>query len=312
VFPQPAPGVEGDFCDHNPRASVNAGPGGLVAGPEGIWVAHFAWISPSFIDPNNAPAIANSFSNGGPVAGFVHREQQGLITDYLGGTSMHVPGGFMITLHQMGGFFVINKGEGYGHLGMKAFARLSDGAVMFAAAGANPGAASIDGTFSDETFTGKGSILGNVLRVTELGDPDNMIVANGAVLTGDGIADGTRVVRQITGMPQKLGTYAVSIASHVVAAETDISGAYKVLDVTNVTEGSVHVGSMLPNGNGGAFITGQITGTGNVGTYLVSGETTASGTMELNTATETHWMAASAGNPGELMKMTSHVYGVGV
>jgi len=36
VYPQPAAGVEGDFCDHNPRATVDAGPGGLVAGANGL------------------------------------------------------------------------------------------------------------------------------------------------------------------------------------------------------------------------------------------------------------------------------------
>jgi hypothetical protein len=273
-----------------------------------VWVAHFAWISPSFIDPNNAPAIANSFSNGGPVAGFVHRNQQGLITDYLGGTSMHVPGGFMIVLHQAGGFFVINKGEDYAHLGMRAFARLSDGAVMFAAAGANPGAAQITGAVAAETFTGVASILGNVMRVTELGDPDTMTVANGSVITGPDVVDGTRVVRQITGVPGKLGTYALNIASQVVPAGTAINGEYSVLDVSAVTEGSVNLGAMLP---GGAFITQFLTGTGNVGTYVVSG-TAAGGAMELNAAIETNWMAASAGNPGELLKMTTWQYGVGV
>jgi hypothetical protein len=102
-----------------------------------------------------------------------------------------------------------------------------------------------------------------------------------------------------------LGTYALSIASQVVPSGSTITGNYQVLDVTAVTSGMVSVGAMIPNGAAGAFVTGQLTGTGNVGTYIVSGTPTASGAMVLNTAVETKWFATSAGNPGELIKMSS-------
>jgi len=45
VNTQPAPGIEGDFCNKNPRFSVDAGPGGLVAGDKGVVVGRFAWLS---------------------------------------------------------------------------------------------------------------------------------------------------------------------------------------------------------------------------------------------------------------------------
>jgi hypothetical protein len=138
VYYQPAPAVEGDFCDHNPRTTVNAGPGGLVAGETGVMVGRFAWFDPDTpLDPNDAPRIVNPFSAvAQPVVGFVHREQQGLITNWLGGAGMWVPSGFPVTLHQTGGFFVRNMGDDRAELGMKAFAHLDDGSIAFAATGA--------------------------------------------------------------------------------------------------------------------------------------------------------------------------------
>ena len=92
VNTQPAPAVEGDFCNANPRFSVDAGPGGLVAGDHGVVVGRFAWLSNEEVDANDAPAIVNNFG-AGPVAGFVHRDQQGLITGYLQELSMLDSGG---------------------------------------------------------------------------------------------------------------------------------------------------------------------------------------------------------------------------
>lgn len=315
VFPQPVAGTEGDFCDHNPRASVDAGPGGLVAGPEGVWIAHFAWLSPSILDPNSAPAIATSYSNGGPVAGFVHRHQQGLITDYLGGSSMHLPGGFMVTLHQAGGFFVRNKGDGYAFVGMQAYARLFDGAVLFGPPtsrfgginGTNsqaPGDATIAGAVTAQTFDLVGSILGNVLTVTEV---TNGVIQPGAVLSGDNVVEGTRVMQQLHGQqPGGIGVYGLNIGQQVVASGTEISGEYGELEVTSIDAGgSVSIGAMLgPTSNGPAFVTGHLTGTGNVGTYIVDSTSVAAPTT-LSSVCQTKWFATSSGNPGELVKMSS-------
>ncbi|MCV5473623.1 hypothetical protein OFN43_32725, partial [Escherichia coli] len=42
---QQAPGVEGDFASANPKASLLAGEGALVAGANGVVVGRFAWVS---------------------------------------------------------------------------------------------------------------------------------------------------------------------------------------------------------------------------------------------------------------------------
>jgi hypothetical protein len=74
VNTQPAPAVEGDFCNTNPRFSVDARPGGLVAGDNGVVIGRFACLSYEEVDANDAPAIVNNFGAGVPD-GFVHREQ---------------------------------------------------------------------------------------------------------------------------------------------------------------------------------------------------------------------------------------------
>ncbi len=309
VYPQQAPGVEGDFCDHNPRATVDAGPGGLVAHPEGVVVARFGWLEYSQIDPNNAPIIVRSKSTGGLPAGFIHREQQGLITNYLGGSSMVVPGGFPVTLHQAGGFFALNRGAAYAGPGMKAYARLSDGGVVFGAAGGSPGAAATTGSIAASTFAVTGALAGNVLNVTAV---TSGVVVPGATISGTGIVAGTKIVSQLTGAPGGVGTYAVNIAGQT-AASTAIAGTYGTLTVTAITAGNIEAGDVL-TGTGISVpttvtATGPnygLTGVGGLGTYAVDNNTVVASTALAGTdAIETKWFATSGGAPGELIKMSS-------
>jgi len=298
--------VEGDFASHNPRASVLAGPGALVAAPEGVWIGRFAWINASRVDWENAPAIASS-SGAGPVAGFVHRESQGVITDWLAASSMKVNGGMSITLHQAGDFFAMNRGTTYAAPGMKAYARLSDGAVLFAAPGAAPGAAAVTGSIAAGTVTGTGSITGNVLTMTAV----TGTMVNGTTLTGTGVAAGTMVQSQISGTPGGIGAYAVTIGSQNVAS-TAISGTYGIMTVTAAATPGIGVGTVL-TGSGvvaGTTVTQLGTGTGGLGTYYVNNNTVVASTaLAGGTAIETKWFATSGGLAGELVKISSWALG---
>jgi hypothetical protein len=135
VNTQPAPALPGDFCDANPRSSFDAGPGGLVAGPSGVTIGAFAWLNTT--GPLDANGVHTQVLNSGAGAptGFVHREQQGLITLYLAYAGMLIPAGFGVTLLTSGGFWVLNTGAGPSVFGQKAFASNTTGAVAFAAAG---------------------------------------------------------------------------------------------------------------------------------------------------------------------------------
>jgi len=111
----PAPGVAGDFCSANPRASVLAGPGALVAGAAGVYIGRFAWAYPNAGVTNPLTGEVDGYSTvanygAGTPTGFVHREQQALITTFLATNSMLVPTGYPVVLHQAGDFWAVNSG----------------------------------------------------------------------------------------------------------------------------------------------------------------------------------------------------------
>jgi hypothetical protein len=307
VGTQPAPAVAGDFASANPRASVDAGPGGLVAGPLGLYVGRFAWWSFSALDPNDTPAQANNFG-AGPVTGFVHREQQGLITTYLAESGMFIPQGFAVTLMASGDYWCVNDGAAACLVGMKAYANLADGKISFAASGAPGTASGSASSVAASTNSMVGSIADNVLTVT--GSVVG-VIRPGTTISGTGVASGTKIVSQLSGAAGGIGTYAVSIPNQTVAS-TAISGTYGTLTVGGTVAGSFGVGDPL-SGSGvvaGTTITQLITGTGGAGTYAVDNNTVVASTaITAGTSVETKWIAMSAGLTGELIKISSQPLG---
>lgn len=95
---QPAPAVEGDFCTANPYASYPAGEMQLIAGEDGVLVGKFAWI--------NADTGEVSNKGSGPPQGFIHREGQAYIIDWLTEASMKIPPGSEVTVQVSGDYYV--------------------------------------------------------------------------------------------------------------------------------------------------------------------------------------------------------------
>lgn len=301
-----APAVEGDFCDANPRSTVNAGPGGLTAGALGLVMGRFAWISSSRVDGDGAPAVANN-SGLGAVAGFVHREVgQALITVYGDDTSMTIPPGFGVTLHNTGGFWVKNNGSAMAHVGQKAYANYADGKATFAATGTPAAGASVTASIAASTSSVTGSISGNVLTVTAVGSG---VVRPGTTLSGTGVVSGTKVVSQLSGTTGGIGTYSVNYPEQDVAAGTTISGTYGTMTVTAVGSGTVALNGVL-SGSGvvaGTKVTQFLTGTGGTGTYAVDDNTVVSSTTISQTSNvETNWYCKSEGLAGELVKISTN------
>ena len=297
---QPAPAVAGDFASANPRWNVLAGPGGLVAGAFGVTVGRFAWV-----DPANGQTV-NNFGTGAP-SGFVHREQQALITTYLAESSNLVRQGFDVTLMSGGDFWVKNDGSNAVTVGMKAYANYATGQITFNATGTPPEGAVTTGSIAASTFSVTASIADQVMTVTAVGS--GTVVA-GATISGTSVTSGTTVVEQLTGTAGGIGTYAVSVLQ--ATPSTTVSGSYGTFTVTAVASGSVSVGDVLSGSNvtGTPFVTQILTGSGGVGTYAVSvSETAASATVNATSAVETKWLAASVGYAGELIKMSSHLLG---
>lgn len=307
-----APATIGDYCDKNPRYSWDAGPGGLVAGPLGALVGHFGWATGTF-DGDGAPAQVNSFGFG-PVSGFVHREQQALIVNYLASSGITVQPGFGMTLMTGGGFWAYNAGATQAVWGMKAYANFADGSVSFAATGSpTAGGTSTASTLAAGTSSVTASITGSVMTVTVVGSG---VLYNGTTLSGTNVVTGTQIVNQITPLLagealRGVGRYNVSIGEQTVASTT-ITGAYGLLTIGGTVAGIYAIGQGV-TGSGvtaNMSITDVGTGVGGAGTYATNISQVLS-SQAINTAlnVETRWIARSSGLPGELVKISDKLIG---
>lgn len=323
-----APGVEGDFCSFNPRFVFNAGPGGLVAGPNGCVVGRFAWASGA-VDGDGAPSAvstqftgANVIAVGGTVPygtvsqmplGFVHREQQALITTFLSDSTMTVPQGYAVTLFTGGDFWVKNRGTTTAQLGQKAYANFADGSVSFGPSGAPSLGVSLTASIAPSLATFTASISGNILSVTALASGT---LSPGMTLTGSGggasVLVGTTITSQLTGSAVGgLGTYAINLPEQVVGSIT-MNGSAGLMTVSATLSGTVGVGQLLSGAGGGGVSAGTyVAGAGAVANtwYVYPSQTVTSTTITGQTNIETKWFAMSNGLAGELVKITSHPIG---
>jgi len=286
---QPAPAVAGDFASANPRATVLAGPGGLVAGnnvPQGltssiggVLVGRFAWAVPGTLMNQSSGEIdgmltVNSNGSGAPT-GFVHREQQGLITVFLEAATQLIPQGLPVVLHSSGDFWAVNDGTTASTVNEAIYAINANGKVV-------PGTS----VPSDATLTTI-TVVANDLNVSAIAP--NVVVGGisgttltvsavttgglyaGQTLTGTNVAAGTAIVEQLTGAtPGGTGTYRVNIFQTVTAGTT-ITGSGSWLTVTSMTNGVILVGMVISGGGvtAATVLTGG-SGTGGAGTYPLS------------------------------------------
>ena len=311
VTDQPAAAVAGDRASKNPIWSFDVGPGGLVAGPNGVTVGRFAWTVPP-VDPNGTNTIANSFGSGS-VAGFVMRNLQGLNSTYLSSAGMSILSGFPMAIQVGGDFWVQNDGSTQALRGQKAYADFATGKVSFAAtASPTTGASATGSSIAAETFSVTGSISNDILTVASVGSGT---VYPGSTISGSNIASGTQVASQISGTAGGAGTYYVSIPGQT-AASTTVSGTYGLLTVgTLTTTPAFQVGDFL-NATGsvvaGTQITANVTGSGGTGgTMVVNNNTVVSSqTIAATSNVETPWYCLSPALPGGLVKMgTSPSFG---
>ena len=262
VNQQLAPAVEGDFASANPRMSVLAGPGGLVAGAGGVTVGRFAWVMPS-----DGITVQSYGTATRAPDGFVYREQQALISQYLAGASMNVPVGFAVTLFNEGDFWAVNTGPNACVINDAVYANYGDGSITTVSAATGASATGAIGATmtasSGATFTATGT--GTSLVVTSL----TGYLSVGETISGTGVPAGTTITAQTVGTTGAAGTYTTSIATTASAATVTSFG--KVLDVTAIT-GYLSVGDSV-SGTGlgaGAKVVSQTTGTaGGTGIYVL-------------------------------------------
>lgn len=94
-----AQAVAGDFASMNPYSTVNAGESALVAGEDGVKIGYFAWVNPL------TGTVSNAKPENAKIRGFVIRNQQGSIVEYLADSTMVIQRGCMVTLANGGDFF---------------------------------------------------------------------------------------------------------------------------------------------------------------------------------------------------------------
>jgi hypothetical protein len=293
---QPAPAVVGDFASANPRTSVLAGPGQLVAGPAGLIVGRFAWVDSTY-------TLANNNGTGLP-AGFVGRQgNTAMITIFLAETSMIVPSGIFCTLYNEGEFWVVNSGANEVLPNQKAYAQYGTGLVTFGATGTPPATSSVTGAVTAGTGSATASISGNLMTIPGAVTGSMNV---GGILSGTNVVTGTTITSQVSGTANGTGIYTVSIPQTV--ASTTISETHGILTVTVAGANPLVVGDVLSGGTiaAGTTITAFGTGAGGLGTYILSNNTTSSsGTVAATSGIETKWLSGSFAAAGELVKMTS-------
>jgi hypothetical protein len=245
----PAPAVAGDFASSNPRASVLAGPGGFVTGLAGVTVGKFAWVE------SDGKSVTNYGQGNVAPAGFVHREQQALITNFLGEASNLIPQGFPVVLHNQGDFWAVNNGPAASKIGDAVYADFADGSVFLVSAPAGTTATGSDGSTNTaslgSTFTA--TATGNQLAVTAV----TGLISIGDVISGTGVPAGTTILAQVSGTAGGAGTYTTSVVTTAAAATVTSFGS--VMKVT-ATTGLVSIGDTVSGGAGfpvGATIIGN-------------------------------------------------------
>lgn len=308
AYNAPVVAFAGDFASANQWFSYDAGPGGLVAGAAGVTIGRFAWTAPP-VDGDGTPSIVNNFG-AGIVAGFVHREQQGLNPNYLSFAGNVIQPGFGLTLLTGGDFWVQNDGTTQALMNQKVYADLSTGKASAAVTGAPLQSASTTASIAASTGSFTGSIANDLMTITVVGSG---VAVPGGTLSGTNVKTGTKIVRQVTPLIGAetlggVGRYYVSIPNQSVASTT-ISETYGTMTVSAVGSGALAVGGVL-TGSGvvaGTTITAFGTGVGNTGTYIVDNNTVVSSTTITSVGNvETKWYVASNALPGGLMKMSDH------
>lgn len=285
-------GVEGDFASTNPRASAYAPEGGLIAGPEGVTVGRFAWIDADGVTVHN-------YGDGATAPdGYIHREQQALITTYLAEASNFIPGGFPVTLHNEGDFLIVVRGNA-ATKGAAIYASYADGTPNV---GAAPAGASATGSIG-ATFTA--TATGTSLAVTSVTGK----ISIGETISGTGVPAGTTIIAQVSGTTGGAGTYTTSVATTASAATVTSFG--DVVNVTAVGSGTLNVGDAI-TGTGvpaGATLASQVSGSpGSTGVYTINVPAStyaASTTLTVVGGIVTKWKACKSDPVGNITAMSS-------
>lgn len=285
---QPAPGQAGDFYGANPRAVVLAGPSALVAPPGGLMIGNMAWADLT------TGLVSQQYNPNGQL-GFLHRDDQAIIVEYLGISSYRLNAGFIATLFSQGDFW--GTFAAGATPGQKVYADPATGALV--AGNTTPAVASVTARMG-AAFTGV--VAANVLTVSAL----TGLLHAGDLVSGTGVA-AVALGAQLTGPVGGAGTYTFVHADVSSEAMTTTS---TVLDVSAVASGVLAPGDDLVGPVGGGQIVAQVAqigGTpGGTGSYstTANSQALAPGTVTVN-AIPTPWKVKSSAAAGDVAKIST-------
>ncbi len=262
-----APGTVGDFASTNPFSTVLTNQGALVAPAGGLAVGNFFWVGPN-------GQTSQSYVSGWQIA-FLGRNEQALITQFLGQYTLNVPQGFMVTGFTGGDFWAYFANGATA--GGTVYADETTGSPQTSATNTVTGEVGFTGDASFATVSGVGQMT--LTTVT------SGIVTPGDLIVATGVTTGTSVVALVSGTANTVGAvYSMSATPTTESAEA-VTTQSDVLNVTAVLTGGLSVGDAI-TGTGvtaGTTIAQILTGSGGIGTYLLA----IPGGAPFNTAAET-------------------------
>lgn len=151
---EPAIGVAGRFASNNPYATYVAGEGALVAGPNGLTVAAFAWVDSETLTASNAQPSGNTAA----PDGFVFNDGSASIANIYSESTMTFPSGYMVTLMVAGDFYAVTTTAAT--VGQKIFASTTNGAISTGAAGAT-----VSGSVETEFYARSAGNAGDLIKI---------------------------------------------------------------------------------------------------------------------------------------------------
>ena len=171
------PAIAGDFAGANIKASIIASDWGFVASPAGLTAGLIAWANPT-------TKQLSQYFQPGSICGFVHRESQGTIVNYLGVATMKQIGGKQAVAYDLGEFWgIFNAG---GTAGQKVYADPVTGALS-----GNTTGNSVSGAITSASLASTGVLTVATITGTPL--------AVGQIITGVGVPAGSYIASLGTG-----------------------------------------------------------------------------------------------------------------
>lgn len=242
--------VAGDFADMSPRATVQAPPGGFVAVAGGINTGLFAWGNP-------ATGLATPYYQPNSGLGFIHRENNALITTFLGQASTLIVPGHPATLFNQGGFWGLFTGGAT--VGQKVYidpvlGTLSAGATGAGVAGTMTASVATTGLMTVTAISGTPLLVGQGVYVTGL-PVGSYISALGSGTGGTGTyqlansAGAAYIVVSSTTInyqgSYETGFYCGSNVKVAASFTASLSGSTGILTVSAVSSGVIEAGQFL-------------------------------------------------------------------